>query len=146
MAESNIVQRTYRLNLDDEQQRRVNKVLAGLNKDIHKSVNQFITEAIDFYANSFGDENLLKETGEQKKKEDKYISKSDLDGIREELINDVKNEIIILLGAALGSGAARLAEGSMGKTVMGTVAKETATDNTEEPTDSTMMQLVDDWG
>lgn len=65
MAKSNIVNRSYRLNLDDEQQRRVNKVLAGLNKDIHKSVNQFITDAIDFYANSFGDESLLRETEEK---------------------------------------------------------------------------------
>ena len=48
MGKSNIVFRSYRLNLDNEQQRRVNKVLAELNTDIHKSVNQFITDAIDF--------------------------------------------------------------------------------------------------
>lgn len=146
MAKSNIVNRSYRLNLDDEQQRRVNKVLAGLNKDIHKSVNQFITDAIDFYANSFGDESLLRETEERKKKEEEYILRSDLDGIREELKNEVKNEIIILLGAALGGGAARMAEGSMGRTVTETVAKETAARNTEEDTDPTMMELVENWG
>ena len=146
MAKSNIVYRSYRLNLDNEQQRRVNKVLAELNTEIHKSVNQFITDAIDFYANSFGEENLLRETGEQKK--EKYISKSDfdLDGIREELKNDVKNEIIMLLGAALGGGAARVAEGSMGRMVMESVAKETLADSTEETTDPTMMELVDNGG
>ena len=146
MAKSNIVFRSYRLNLDNEQQRRVNRVLAELNTDIHKSVNQFITDAIDFYTNSFGDESLLKETGEQKKKEEEYISKRDLDGIREELKNDVKTEIIMLLGAALGGGAARVAEGSMGRMVMENVANETAVNNTEEPADSTMMELVDNWG
>ena len=146
MAKSNIVNRSYRLNLDDEQQRRVNKVLAGLDKEIHKSVNQFITDAIDFYANSFGDESLLREAGERKKKEEEYILRSDLEGIREELKNEVKNEIIILLGAALGGGAARMAEGSMGRTVMETVAEETADENTEEGTDPTMMELVDNWG
>lgn len=146
MAKSNIVNRSYRLNLDDEQQRRVNKVLAGLNKDIHKSVNQFITDAIDFYANSFEDESLLRETEERKKKEEEYILRSDLEGIREELKNEVKNEIIILLGAALGGGAARMAEGGMGRTVTETVAKETAAGNTEEETDSTMMELVENWG
>lgn len=144
MAKSNIVNRSYRLNLDDEQQRRVNKVLAGLNKDIHKSVNQFITDAIDFYANSFGEENLLRETGGQKKEE--YISRSDLDGIREELKNDVKNEIIMLLGAALGGGVARVAEGGMGRMVMETVAKETEEHRKEETADPIMMELVDDWG
>ena len=146
MAKSNIIYRSYRLNLDNEQQRRVNKVLAELNTDIHKSVNQFITDAIDFYANSFESENLLKDAGERKKKEEQYISKSDLDGIREELKNDVKNEIIMLLGAALGGGAARVAEGSMGRMVMENVANETAVNNTEEPADSTMMELVDNWG
>lgn len=146
MAKSNIVYRSYRLNLDNEQQRRVNKVLAELNTEIHKSVNQFITDAIDFYANSFENEDLLKETVERKKKEEQYISKSDLDGIREELKNDVKNEIIMLLGAALGGGAARVAEGSMGRMVMESVAKETLADSTEETTDPTMMELVDNWG
>ncbi|MDE7201674.1 MAG: hypothetical protein K2O91_07165 [Lachnospiraceae bacterium] len=144
MAKSNIVFRSYRLNLDNEQQRRVNRVLAELNTDIHKSVNQFITDAIDFYADSFGDENLLRGIGEQKKEE--YISKRDLDGIREELKNDVKNEIIMLLGAALGGGTARAAPGSMGRTGMETVAKETASNNTGEPADPTMMELVDNWG
>ena len=146
MAKSNIVNRSYRLNLDDEQQRRVNKVLAGLNKDIHKSVNQFITDAIDFYANSFKDESLLREAGERKKKEEEYILRSDLEGIREEVKNEVKNEIIILVGAALGGGAARMAEGSMGKTVMETVAKETVAGNTEEIADPTVMELVENWG
>ena len=146
MAKSNIIYRSYRLNLDNEQHRRVNKVLAELNTDIHKSVNQFITDAIDFYTNSFGDENLLKGTGEQKKKEEEYILKSDLDGIREELKNDVKNEIIMLLGAALGGGAARVAEGSIERIVMETMTKETETHSTEEITDPTMMELVDNWG
>ena len=45
MAKSNICYHNVRLNLDNEQQRRVNKVLAELNTDIHKSVNQFITDA-----------------------------------------------------------------------------------------------------
>ena len=146
MGKSNIVFRSYRLNLDNEQQRRVNKVLAELNTDIHKSVNQFITDAIDFYANSFENENLLKDAGERKKKEEQYISKSDLDGIREELKNDVKNEIIMLLGAALGGGVARVAEGGMGRMVMETVAKETEEHRKEETADPIMMELVDDWG
>ena len=52
----------------------------------------------------------------------------------------------MLLGAALGGGAARVAEGSMGRMVMESVAKETLADSTEETTDPTMMELVDNWG
>lgn len=65
MAKPNIVYRSYRLNLDNEQHRRVNGVLAGLNTDIHKSVNHFVTEAVDFYVENFGKENLLKDAGKQ---------------------------------------------------------------------------------
>lgn len=144
MAGSNIIYRSYRLNLDNEQHRRVNKVLAELNMSIHKSVNQFITDAVDFYARSFEDEALLKKTRERKEKE--YISKNDLEGIREELRNDVKNEIIMLLGAALGGGAVRLGTDGMGRQAVEADAKEPGSHHTEETADPTMMELVDDWG
>ena len=145
MAKSNICYHNVRLNLDNEQHCRIHKVLAELNTEIHKSVNQFIVDAVDYYIRSLNDESLVKEAGEPKK-DAGYISREDLDSIRSELKNEVKNEIIMLLGAALGGGAARVAEGGMGRMVMETVAKETATNNTEEPADPTMMELVDNWG
>jgi hypothetical protein len=145
MAKSNICYHNVRLNLDNEQHCRVHKILAELNTEIHKSVNQFIVDAVDFYIRSLNDESLVKETGEPKKNAG-YITREDLDGIRSDLKNEVKNEIIMLLGAALGGGAARVAEGGMGRMVMETVAKETATNNTEEPANPTMMELVDNWG
>ena len=145
MAKSNICYHNVRLNLDNEQHCRIHKVLAELNTEIHKSVNQFIVDAVDYYIHSLNDESLVKGAGEPKK-DAGYITREDLDGIRSELKNEVKNEIIMLLGAALGGGAARVAEGSMGRMVMENVAKETADDNTEEPEDPTMMELVDNWG
>ena len=145
MAKSNICYHNVRLNLDNEQHCRIHKVLAELNTEIHKSVNQFIVDAVDYYIRSLNDESLVKGAGEQKK-EAGYITREDLDGIRSELKNEVKNEIIMLLGAALGGGAARVAEGGMGRMVMETVAKETAASITEEPEDPTMMELVDNWG
>ena len=145
MAKSNICYHNVRLNLDNEQHCRIHKVLAELNTEIHKSVNQFIVDAVDYYIRSLNDESLVKEAGKPKK-DAGYISREDLDSIRSELKNEVKNEIIMLLGAALGGGAARVAEGGMGRMVMETVAKETAASNTEEPEDPTMMELVDNWG
>ena len=145
MAKSNICYHNVRLNLDNEQHCRIHKVLAELNTEIHKSVNQFIVDAVDYYIRSLNDESLVKEAGEPKK-DAGYISREDLDSIRSELKNEVKNEIIMLLGAALGGGAARVAEGSMGRMVMESVAKETLADSTEETTDPTMMELVDNWG
>ena len=144
MAKSNICYHNVRLNLDNEQHCRVHKVLAELNTDIHKSVNQFIVDAVDYYIRSLNDESLVKGAGEQKK-EAGYITREDLDGIRSELKNEVKSEIIMLLGAALGAGTVRVAEGATGRGGMDIKETETAGD-TKETEDPTMMELVDGWG
>ena len=145
MAKPNISYHNVRLNLDNEQHCRVNRVLAELNKEVHKSVNQFIVDAVDFYISSMNDENLVKGAGERKK-DAEYITRDDLGGIRAELKGEVKSEIIMLLGAALGAGTVRTAEGSMGRMATENVTKETAVNNTEEPADPTMIELVDNWG
>ena len=49
MGKGNIVYHSLRMNLDNEQHRRVHAVLADLNTDIHKSVNQFLVDAADAY-------------------------------------------------------------------------------------------------
>ena len=144
MAKSNICYHNVRLNLDNEQHCRVHKVLAELNTEIHKSVNQFIVDAVDYYIRSLNDESLVKGAGEPRK-DAGYITRDDLDGIRSELKNEVKSEIIMLLGAALGAGTVRVVEGATGRNSMDITAGE-PTDNTKETDDPTMMELVDDWG
>ena len=144
MAKSNICYHNVRLNLDNEQHCRVHKILAELNTEIHKSVNQFIVDAVDFYIRSLNDESLVKETGEPKKNAG-YITREDLDGIRSDLKNEVKNEIIMLLGAALGAGTVRVVEGATGRGNMDSTAMKVAED-TKETEDPTMMELVDNWG
>lgn len=146
MAGSNIVYRSFRLNLDNEQHRRVNKVLAELNMGIHKSVNQFLADAVDFYADSFGDKSLLKKAGGREEKESGYISRNDLEGIREELRNEVKDEMIMLLGAALGGGAGRMTGTGIKGKAAGASGREPENSHAEEAADPTMMELVDDWG
>lgn len=144
MGKSNIVYRSYRLNLDNEQHRRVNRVLADLNTDIHKSVNQFITDAVDFYIHSMSGENLVKGDGERKKAEG-YVTRDELDGMWAETKNEVKNEIILLLATALGGGAVRAVEMAAGRGGMDVAAMKTA-GGTKEADDPTMMDLVDGWG
>ena len=107
MAKSNICYHNVRLSLDNEQHCRVHKVLTELNTEIHKSVNQFIVDAVDHYIRCLNDESLVKGAGEPKK-DAGYITRDDLDGIRSELKNEVKSEIIMLLGAALGAGTVRV--------------------------------------
>lgn len=144
MAKSNICYHSVRLNLNNEQHCRIQKVLAELNTDIHKSVNQFIVDAVDFYIRSLNDESLVKDAVEPKKNAG-YISRDDLDSIREELKSEIKSEIIMLLGAAFGAGGVRVAETATGRNNMDVAAVETAED-TKEPDDPTMMELVENWG
>ncbi len=144
MAKSNICYHNVRLNLDNEQHCRIHKVLAGLNRDIHKSVNQFIIDAIDFYIRSMDDGNFAESVKEQKK-DAGYITKDDLGGIQAELKSEVKNEIIMLLGAALGAGTMKAAEGIAGRNGIKN-RRVGVTAGTNEAGDPTMMELVDDWG
>lgn len=143
MAKSNICYHNVRLNLDNEQHCRVHKVLAGLNTDIHKSVNQFIVDAVDSYIRSLNGESLVKDAAEQKAA--RHVTMDDFDAIRAELKNEVKSEIIMLLGAALGGGAARAAEGAAGRGGMDALAvkPEGALKETNDPA---IMELVDGWG
>lgn len=100
ISKGNIVYHNLRMNLDNEQHRRVHLVLSKLNTEIHKSVNQFLIDAADFYIRSFQEDGLLKEN----QKETKYISRQEMETIRRELREEVKNEIIVLLGTALTKG------------------------------------------
>lgn len=144
MAKSNICYHNVRLNLDNEQHCRVHKVLAELNTEIHKSVNQFIVDAVDYYIRGLNDESLVK-GAEEPKKDAGYITREDLDGIRSELKSEVKSEIIMLLGAALGAGTVRAAEGATDRGGMDSTAMKAA-DDTKGTDDPTMMELVDNWG
>lgn len=146
MAKSNIVYRSFRLNLDNEQHCRVNRILAGVNKGIHKSVNQFITDAVDFYARSVESESLPEDMAEQRGAGKGYLSKDDLAGVRDELRDEVKNEIIMLLGAAFGSGAMRSSESGAGRQTVKAGVRENGGQPVEEAVDPTMMELVDGRG
>ncbi|MCI8483725.1 MAG: hypothetical protein HFH41_05240 [Lachnospiraceae bacterium] len=143
MAKSNICYHNVRLNIDNEQHCRVHKILTELNKEIHKSVNQFIVDAVDFYIRSLNDESFVRET--ERQKDTGYITRDDLDGIREELKNEVRSDIIMLLGAALGAGNMRVSEENISRNSINAVVGESDA-GVKEKDDPTMMELVDNWG
>lgn len=138
MARENIVYHNLRMNLDNEQHRRVHQVLAKLNTEIHKSINQFLIDAADFYIQSFQEEGLCKEN----KKDTKYISRQDLEAVRRELREEMKNEMIILLGTALTKGTGMI-QGIGDGQVSGTYesVREEKTKN-----DLIIESLADGWG
>lgn len=104
MGRQNVIKHCLRLNLQNEQHQRIQRVLESLNKDIHKSENQFMVKAIDFYIQSFGDD--MEKKAQTKKPE--YLTADSLEDIRKELENSMKEELIRLLGGAImGNTAVR---------------------------------------
>ena len=138
IAKGNIVYHNLRMNLDNEQHRRVHLVLSKLNTKIHKSVNQFLIDAADFYIQSFQEEGVL----QKNKQETKYISKQELEMIRREWKEEMKNELIILLGTALSKGTGMIQgteEGQVSSTYESIREEETENDPVVE-------SLADGWG
>lgn len=108
MGRQNVIKHCLRLNLQNEQHQRIQRVLESLNKDIHKSENQFMVKAIDFYIQSFGDD--MEKKAQTKKPE--YLTADSLEDIRKELENSMKEELIRLLGGAImGNTAVRETKG-----------------------------------
>lgn len=67
MGKQNVVKHSLRLNLHNEQHRKIQRVFEGLNKEVHKSENQFMIKAMDFYIQSF-EEDMEEETQTKKKR------------------------------------------------------------------------------
>lgn len=99
MQDQSIIRHYLRLNLQNEQHKRVQAVLENLNKSIHKSENQFIINAVDHYIRSFEDDAVIGET--QQKDKPEYVTVGELEQIRKEIESGMKDELIRLLGVAL---------------------------------------------
>ena len=99
MSRSNIAYHSLRLNLTNEQHYRVQKTLCDLNVVIHKSVNQFIIDAIDHYVQALDAGDFRK--AEMNVERDPYIKKEDFNDLCREIKDEVKDEMIRLLGSAL---------------------------------------------
>lgn len=137
MGKSNVANHSLRLNLDNEQHRRVEKVLAGLNLDVHKSINQFLVEAADSYIRRLEGTDLLYEDV-VKKVDSPYITRAELDKAKVEIKDEIQREMISILASSLLAGkAAQMPET---KTVV------EVPEEREETADETMMGLASSWG
>lgn len=138
MARTNIACHSLRLNLDNEQHRRVEKVLAGLNLEVHKSINQFLVEAADAYIRRLEGTDLTYEDI-PKKEDSRYITREDLDKARSEIKDELQKEMIgILASSLLVRKAAQLSETR--------AVPETPEYNEEEAADETTIGLASSWG
>ena len=140
MAKANIASHSLRLNLDNEQHMRVEKVISKLNFGIHKSINQFLVEAVDAYIRKLERTEMLQEE-RLERKEQSYVTIEDFDRLRNEIKDELQKEMIQMLGSAL----------STGKSVQVLTAKEEQkpeieSNMIEEDTDEMLAGLADSWG
>ena len=146
MAKTNICYHSLRLNMDNEQHQRVEKVLANLNTEIHKSVNKFIVDSIDFYIRSLDGENLVAQPGGKKEKE--YLTREDLAGICADIREQARDEVVRMLGMALAGSRAPAVTAVPLNVSAGTENMEGTEDSdnlgTEE--DHIMAELASGWG
>ena len=140
MAKANVASHSLRLNLDNEQHMRVERVLSKLNLSVHKSLNQFLVDAVDAYIRKLeGTEPVYEE--KTKRKEKSYVTAEDLDRLRDEIRDGLQKEIIQILGSALAAG----------KAVQVLPVKEEnepkeQSKMTEDDTDEMLAGLADSWG
>lgn len=125
-----------RMNLNNEQHRRVHSVLSELNTKVHKSVNQFLIDAADSYINRLAGNELLRE--KEQPEECLYVTREELEQIRRELKDELQREMIIILGSALTGG---MSQAIQEKDVL---VQENAEIETEA--DETTLGLASTWG
>lgn len=137
----NIVYHNMRMNLDNEQHRRIHMVLTDLNTNVHKSVNQFLIDATDAYIRKLEGNELTNEE-KAKSEEPLYITRDDLDKIRREIKDELQKEMIGILASSLITGKVIQMPEVM-------VVRENVTQKDIEEdvgADETTMGLVSSWG
>lgn len=143
MGKELIVNHSLRLNLANEQHRRVEKVLSDLNTDVHKSLNQFTIEALDHYIQYLEGKVPISNDIPQKEVQD-YVTGDDLEkavkGLKDEIVVEIRKEVFGMLASALLTGRA-LQEATVENVVKMPEKKEQ-----EQETDETMMELASSWG
>ncbi len=137
MARENLVFNSLRLNMNNPQHVKINEILCSIDKDVCKSKNQFIIDAIEFYIDNFGKQVLVKEETDTQ-----YVTTDELEDIKKELMEaamtEARREVIRILGTAV-SGS-RVTEAV-------TRAETTATiEEPEEPQDDEVVSgLATSW-
>ena len=105
MARENLIYNSFRLNMNNPQHVKINKVLKDLNPKIFKSRNQFVADAVEFYIEHYGEESFMKH---KENDEIHFVTQEELEDIKKQLIQtamtEARREVIRLLGGFI-SGA-----------------------------------------
>lgn len=88
---------------------RINDILSDLNKDVYRSKNQFIADALEYYINALENDTITNSENIKKKHKKEYVTKCELElikaSIKNEVVKEVQKEIIAILGNFSGNMA-----------------------------------------
>lgn len=108
---------TLRLSRRNPNHIKIHQILADLDKSVYKSQNQFIADAIEFYINALEDDTITNSGRE--KREENFITKADLQKIKEtikmEVMSEVNKQMLSILGSFTGNLARNINTGETEK-------------------------------
>ena len=108
---------TLRLSRRNPNHIKIHQILADLDKSVCKSQNQFIADAIEFYINALEDDTITNSGRE--KREENFITKADLQKIKEtikmEVMSEVNKQMLSILGSFTGNLARNINTGETEK-------------------------------
>lgn len=96
-----VIQYTFRLNLTNQDHLAIHQALQNLNKGVHKSQNNFITDSILRNIRNYTREELLRDAALEQEHNTAYIKRKDLENLEERVTGKVMKEVVTLLCASL---------------------------------------------
>ncbi|MGB4659465.1 MAG: hypothetical protein WBI07_09810 [Mobilitalea sp.] len=92
-----VIQYTFRLNLTNQDHLAIHQSLQNLNKGVHKSQNNFITDSILRNIRNYTREELLSAAAMEQEQNTGYIKRKDLEDLEERVTGKVMKEVVTLL-------------------------------------------------
>lgn len=137
MGNLDVASHSLRLNLRNEKHLRVEKALEQINREIFKSINEFIIDAVDFYIRYLDGEEIAIKVGNSCE-DIQWATKEELEEMKQVIEKDVREEVIQLLSVALSGQILQ-----QKAVVTNATVKEVENDGI---TDTAAIDLVASWG
>lgn len=120
---------------------RINEILSDLNKDVYRSKNQFIADALEYYINALENDTMTNSENIKKQKMNTYVTKGELELLKENIKNEVVKEVQKEMISVLGNFS-----GNMAKGIVTDNLKTIYKDNDDLNENTTLLGLAEMWG
>lgn len=135
----------FRLSKSNVQHVNVNKILRDLNPNVVKSKNQYIVDAIEYYTNALGKDDLTITGAMEKEKQNSFVTRGDVEKIKREIRDNImiemQKEMLALLGTFTGNMA-----NALPSVVKQSVVSAIEPEEFDIDMDDTMDGLATKWG